>query len=128
MTNILLFSICISNFILITAKKISEIMNNAVCVVARLVFMFCCTLTTGRCNDFQHIFVNQNKSEFYGSYFLTMLFLVTMVQSDLLNFSVTFYSNFHMFFYFFMYDFLIFFAIFFMNLLYEKKNYTRFFN
>ena len=29
------------------------------CVVARLVFVFCCTVTTGRCNAFQHIFVNK---------------------------------------------------------------------
>ena len=48
------------------------------CVVARLVFVFYCALTTGRCNAFQHIFGNKKKSEFYGPYFQTMLFLVTM--------------------------------------------------
>ena len=47
--------------------------------VARLVFVFCCALTTSRCNAFQHIFINQKKFEFYGPYFQTMLFLVTVV-------------------------------------------------
>ena len=36
----------------IIAKKFNQIRNNAVCVVARLVFMLCCALTTGRCNAF----------------------------------------------------------------------------
>ena len=63
----------------IIAKKVNQIRNNVVCVVARLVFVFCCALTTGRCNAFQHIFGNKKKSEFYGPYFQTMLFLVTMV-------------------------------------------------
>ena len=40
----------------IIAKEVSQIRNNAVCVVARLVFLFCCALTTGCCNTFQHIF------------------------------------------------------------------------
>ena len=31
-------------------------------VLGRLVFLFCCGLTTGRCNAFQPIFVNQQKS------------------------------------------------------------------
>ena len=43
---------------LITAKEVNQIRNNVACVVARLVFVFCCVLTTGRCNAFQHIFVN----------------------------------------------------------------------
>ena len=51
-----------------------------VCVLAPLVFVFCCALTTSRCNAFPHSFVNQKKSEFYGPSFLTMLFLVTMIQ------------------------------------------------
>ena len=55
-------------------------MNNEVCVVDRLVFVFCCALTTGRSNAFQHIFANQKKSEFYGPFFQTMLFFVTMVR------------------------------------------------
>ena len=54
--------------------------NYVVCVVARLAFVFYCALTTGRCNAFQHIFGNKKKSEFYGPYFQTMLFLVTMTQ------------------------------------------------
>ena len=64
----------------IIAKKVNQIRNNVVCVVARLVFVFCCALTTGRCNAFQHIFGNKKKSEFYGPYFQTMLFLVTMLE------------------------------------------------
>ena len=59
--------------------------NYVVCVVARLVFVFYCALTTGRCNAFQHIFGNKKKSEFYGPYFQTMLFLVTMVTANLLR-------------------------------------------
>ena len=47
-------------------------------VVVHLVFVFCCALTTGCCSTFQYIFVNQKNSEFYGVYFQTMLFLVTM--------------------------------------------------
>ena len=70
----------------IIAKKVNQIRKNVVCVVARLVFVFCCALTTGRCNAFQHIFVNQKKSEFYGPYFQTMLFLVTMIKSRKLHY------------------------------------------
>ena len=40
----------------IIAKEVSQIRKNVVCVVARLVSLFCCVLTTGRCNAFQHIF------------------------------------------------------------------------
>ena len=43
---------------LIIAKEVNQIRNKVVRVVARLVFLFCCTLTTGRCNAFQHNFVN----------------------------------------------------------------------
>ena len=32
----------------IIAKEVNQIRNNVVCVVARLVFVFCCALTTGR--------------------------------------------------------------------------------
>ena len=43
----------------IIAKEVNQITNNVVCVVARLVFVFCSTLTTtSRCNAFQRIFVN----------------------------------------------------------------------
>ena len=66
----------------IIAKKVKQIKNNLICVVARLVFVFCCALLLCRCNAFQHIFVNQKKSEFYGPYFQTMLFLVTMVSAQ----------------------------------------------
>ena len=42
----------------ITTKEVNEIRNNVVFVVARLVFLFCCALTTGRCSAFQYNFVN----------------------------------------------------------------------
>ena len=61
-------------------KEVNQIRNNVACIVARLVFLFCYALSTGRCNAFQHIFVNQKKPEFYGPYFQTMLFLVTMLK------------------------------------------------
>ena len=66
----------------IIAKKVNQIRNNVVCAVARLVFVFCCALTTGRCNAFQHFFGNKKKSEFYGPYFQAMVFLVTMINSS----------------------------------------------
>ena len=65
---------------LIIVKQVNQIRNNVVCVAAHLVFMFCCGLTTGHCNAFQHNFVNEKKSEFYGPCFQTMLFLVTMME------------------------------------------------
>ena len=65
---------------LIVAKVVHQIRNNVACVVGRYVFVFCCALTTGRCNAFQHIFVNNKKSEFYGPYFQTISFHVTMIQ------------------------------------------------
>ena len=55
--NISFFSLRFDLFSII-AKEVNQIRNNVVCVVARLVFLFCCALTTGRCNAFQHIFVN----------------------------------------------------------------------
>ena len=55
--NISFFSLHFDLFSVI-AKEVNQIRNNVVCVVARLVFLFCCALTTGRCNAFQHIFVN----------------------------------------------------------------------
>ena len=63
----------------IIAKEVNQIRNNVVCVAARLVFLFCLALSTGRCNAFQHNFVNSKKSEFYGPYFQTMLFLATII-------------------------------------------------
>ena len=53
-------------FFLIIAKKVNQIKNNKACIVARLGFVFCYALTTGRYNDFQDVFVNQKKSEFYS--------------------------------------------------------------
>ena len=55
--NISFFSLRFDLFSVI-AKEVNQIRNNVVCVVARLVFLFCCALTTGRCNAFQHIFIN----------------------------------------------------------------------
>ena len=75
--NISFFSLRFHIFSII-AKKVNQIRNNIVCVVAHLVFLFCCALTTGRCSAFQHNFVNEKKSQFYGLYFQTMLFLVTI--------------------------------------------------
>ena len=47
----------------IIAKKFIQIRNNVVCVLACLVFVFCCAVTTGRCNTFQHIFkIKRNQS------------------------------------------------------------------
>ena len=67
--NISFFSLRFDLFSII-AKEVNQIRNNVVCVVAHLVFLFCCALTTGRCNAFQHNSVNV----------MTMLFLVTMVK------------------------------------------------
>ena len=46
------------DFFSIIAKEVNQVRNNVVCVVARLVFVFCCAITMSRCNAFQHIFVN----------------------------------------------------------------------
>ena len=59
-------------------QKVSQVRNNVVCVVACLVFVSCCALTTGCCNAFQHVFINQKKSEFYDPCLQTMLYRVTM--------------------------------------------------
>ena len=77
--NISFFNLRFDLFLIIT-KEVNQIRNNVACVVVRLVFVFCCALTTGHCNAFQHIFVNEKKSDFYVSYFQTMIFLVTMVE------------------------------------------------
>ena len=70
--NISFFNLRFDLFLII-AKEVNQIRNNVVCVVARLVFVFCCALTMGGCNAFQHIFVNKKKSEFYGPYFQTVI-------------------------------------------------------
>ena len=53
--NISFFSLRFDLFSII-AKDVSQSRNNVVCVVARLVFLFCCVLTTDRCHAFQHNF------------------------------------------------------------------------
>ena len=55
----------------IIAKEVNQVRNNAVCVAARHVFLFCCALTTGHCNAFQCVAM-------LFPYFQTMLFLGTM--------------------------------------------------
>ena len=50
----------------IIAKKVSQIRNNVVNVADRLVLVFSCAPTTSCCSAFQHIFMNQKKSEFYS--------------------------------------------------------------
>ena len=55
--NIFFFSLRFDLFS-INAKEVNQVRNNAVCVVARCVFLFCCAHTMGCCNAFQHIFVN----------------------------------------------------------------------
>ena len=54
--DIFFFSLRFDHFSII-AKEVNQIGSNVVCAVARLVFLFCCALTTGRCNAFQHNFV-----------------------------------------------------------------------
>ena len=66
--NISFLNLCLDLFSMI-AKKIHQIRNNMVCVLAPLVFVFCCALTTSYCNAFHHSFINQKKSEFCGPSF-----------------------------------------------------------
>ena len=47
-----------SDIFSIIVKEVYQIRNSVVCVAARLIFLFCCALTTGRCSAFQHIFIN----------------------------------------------------------------------
>ena len=56
-TNISFFNLRLDLFPIIV-KGVNQISNNVVCAVAPLIFVFCCALTTCRCNAFQHIFVN----------------------------------------------------------------------
>ena len=63
----------------IIAKKFIQIRNNVVCVLARLVFVFCCLVTTGRCNTFQRIFKSKRNQSFTSHisrlcYFLWLCF------------------------------------------------------
>ena len=68
--NISFFNLRFDPFSII-AKEVNQIKNNVICVIARLVFVYCCVLTTGRCK--------LKEIKFYGPYFQTMIFLVTMV-------------------------------------------------
>ena len=67
--NIFFFNLGFYLFLII-AREVNQIRNNVVRVVkdsklsnilgvvVGFVFVFCCALTTGRCNAFHHIFVN----------------------------------------------------------------------
>ena len=48
----------------IIVKEVNQIRNNVVCVIIRLVFLFCCAITAGRWNVFHNIFVNQKNQNF----------------------------------------------------------------
>ena len=74
--NISFFNLCFDPFSIISKK----FRNNVVYVVACLVFVFCCAVTTGGCNVFHHIFVNQKKSEFYSPYFFVTMLATTCWQ------------------------------------------------
>ena len=63
--NLFFFNLC-SDLFSIIAKKANQIKNNVVCIIACLVFMFCCALNTGGCNAFQQVFVNQKKKKKIG--------------------------------------------------------------
>ena len=90
------------DFFSIIAKEISQIRNTVVCVVARLVFLFCCALTTGRCNVFQHNFENKQNRSFTAhisrlGYFLWPCFIEVKLffcsnwyceRSEILSYSV----------------------------------------
>ena len=80
--NISFFSLRFYLFSII-AKEVNQIRNNVVCVVARLVFLFCCAFTTSRCNAFQR-FIFPYYGNCNGPYFQTMLFLVTMLAPNML--------------------------------------------
>ena len=71
------------NLLSIITREVDQIRNNVVCVVARLVFLFCCALTTSRCNAFQR-FIFPYYGNCNGPYFQTMLFLVTMLAPNML--------------------------------------------
>ena len=64
----------LSDLFSIIAKKVDQIRNHVVCVVACHAFVFYCVLTTDHCNLFQHIFVNPKKSKFYGPCFHVISF------------------------------------------------------
>ena len=72
--NIYFFSLRFDLFSII-AKEVNQIRNNVVCVVTRLVFLFCCALTTGCFDSFQHIFVIKRGPSF-KAHISRLLFLV----------------------------------------------------
>ena len=55
--NISFFSLHFDLFSIIP-KEVNQIRNSVVCIAARLVFLFCCALSMGCCNAFQHNVVN----------------------------------------------------------------------
>ena len=85
--NIPLFNLHFDLFSII-AKEVNQIRKNEVCVVAGLIFVFfvhslCFSLC---CKCFSTYFRKLNKSEFYGPYFQTVLFLANMLWPLTLHF------------------------------------------
>ena len=75
--NIYFFSLC-SDLFSIIAKKVNQIGNKVVCVVAHLVFVLLCT-HYGPLLCFSTCFCrSKEKSEFYGHIFRLCYFFVTM--------------------------------------------------
>ena len=64
--NIYFCSLGFDLFSIIT-KEVNQIRNNMVCVVARLVLLFCCVLTTGRCDAFERIKLNKQINKLTNS-------------------------------------------------------------
>ena len=58
MARAFIFSVCILISFQSSLKKSIKLGTMEDVVLARLLFLFCCALTTGRCNPFQHNFVN----------------------------------------------------------------------
>ena len=83
--NVSFFSLHFDLFSII-AKEVNQIRYNVVCVVARLILLFCCAHTAGRYNAFQHNFEYQKKSEFYGPYSPTMFDMFVCYQDLSQNF------------------------------------------
>ena len=69
----IVFNLCFDLFLIFT-KEVNQIRNNVVCVVAHLVFVFCCALATGLCNVFK---IKRNRS-FTVRFSRLCFFLVTM--------------------------------------------------
>ena len=79
---IFLFSICVLIFFQSSPKKSIKVRNNVVCVVARLIFVLCLAVITGPLQRFSTYYHKLKKLEFYGTYFQTMLLLVTVFQLE----------------------------------------------